>query len=106
MLLLLVVLFHHVLLPHFHHCHLQHGLHEAETNVAVANGEYEWVKSHLFLFVNITARRTIAEREKKFYFIARRIIARRAIKLLIIQLYFPLTAEKNGGDEKTQREAL
>ena len=60
----------------------------------------------LFLFGNITARRTIAEREIKFYFIARRIIARRTIKLLIMQLYFPLTAEKNGGDEKTQREAL
>ena len=48
----------------------------------------------LFLFGNITARRTIAERLIKYNFIARRIIARRAIKLLIMQLYFPLTAEK------------
>ena len=40
----------------------------------------------LFLFGNITARRSIAEREIKFYFIAGRIIARRAIKLLIMQL--------------------
>ena len=54
----------------------------------------------LFLFGNITARRTIAEREIKFFFIARRIIARRPIKLLIMQLYFPLTAEKNGGGKK------
>ena len=46
------------------------------------------------MFGNITARRAIAEREIKFYFIARRIIAPRAIKLLIMQLYFPLTAEK------------
>ena len=55
------------------------------------------------MFGNITARRTMAEREIKFYIIARRIIARQAI---IMQLDFPLTAEKNGGDEKTQREAL
>ena len=60
----------------------------------------------LFLFANITACRTIAEREIKFYFTPRRIIARQPIKLLIMQLYFPLTAEKNGGDEKTLREAL
>ena len=59
------------------------------------------IEYFLFLIGNITARRTIAEREIKF-----NIIARRAIKLLIMQLYFPLTAEKSGGDEKTQREAL
>ena len=46
----------------------------------------------LFLFGNITTRCTIAEREIKFYFIARRIIVRRPIKLLIMQLYFPLIA--------------
>ena len=34
------------------------------------------------LFGNITARRTIAEREIKYYFIARRFIVQRAIELL------------------------
>ena len=64
---------------------------------------YRVQTNFLFLFGNITARRTIAEREIKFYFIARRIIARRAIKLLIMQLYFPLTAIKNRGGEKSNK---